>query len=118
MTVDVAAVLYAIESDPEARERLAVALGVGAPRALYTTASLAAEIGVSERTIRRAITEGELHATRRCGRWIITVDDVLAWVRTGRPARRNRPSAPRQLKRPGGLAAALADVEDDAQHVA
>jgi excisionase family DNA binding protein len=61
-------------------------------RALYTTASLARELGTSERTIRRAIETGELPASRRAGRWVMTAVDVLDWAQSGR---RRKPHPPR-----------------------
>ncbi|MCW2999162.1 MAG: hypothetical protein JWN65_2711 [Solirubrobacterales bacterium] len=53
------------------------------PRTIHTAATLAQEMGVSTRTIRRAIEEGELCASRRAGRWVMTVEDVQCWAKTG-----------------------------------
>jgi excisionase family DNA binding protein len=51
----------------------------GSGDAVYTVASLAAELGVSPKTIRGAISRGELRAVKRGARWIIPVDAVLDW---------------------------------------
>lgn len=96
----------------------ATADGRSPARTLHTTASLAAELGTSERTIRRAIESGELAATRRAGRWVMTVDDVCAWARSGRtPAPRSprRDDLPRRRSAVGGgLAGIFAAQEADA----
>lgn len=87
-------------------------------RTLHTTASLAAELGTSERTIRRAIETGELPATRRAGRWVMTTADVCDWARSGvQPARRQarRSDFPRANPRAtDGLAGVFAAQEIDA----
>jgi excisionase family DNA binding protein len=54
--------------------------GRGRPVA-YTVASLAAELGVSEKTIRGAIHRGELAATLRARRYLIDAAAVGAWTR-------------------------------------
>jgi hypothetical protein len=46
----------------------------------YTVASLAAEIGVSAKAVRCAITRQELHAVKRGSRWIISADAVSEWA--------------------------------------
>ena len=46
----------------------------------YTVASLAAELGVSHKAIRCAITRGELLAVKRGSRWIISADAVHTWA--------------------------------------
>lgn len=87
-------------------------------RTLHTTASLALELGTSERTIRRAIEMGELRATRRAGRWVMTVADVVEWAENGRPAvgrRSPRRDLPRRRPRSGeSLAAVFAEQDADA----
>ena len=87
-------------------------------RTLHTTASLAAELGTSERTIRRAIEAGELPATRRAGRWVMTTEDVCQWARSGlQPTRgcRRRNDLPRARARASdGLAGVFAAQEVDA----
>ena len=81
MSALAADVLDALAADPKALARLADALGT--TPTVYTTKTLAAEIGVSERSIRRAIEAGELSATRRCGRWVILAENVRTWASTG-----------------------------------
>lgn len=68
----------------------------------YTVASLAAELGVSDRAVRCAITRHELRAVKRGSRWIISADAVREWATApGLPdATRHRrtaslPAAPR-----------------------
>jgi len=51
----------------------------------YTVASLAADLGVSCKTIRCAITRGELRAVKRGARWIIPAEAVLEWTGTPEP---------------------------------
>ena len=67
------AALLADRSALEALRRLVAPedCGADAPAPLaYTANTLAAELGVSPRTIRNAITRGELAAVKRGGRWI------------------------------------------------
>lgn len=63
---------------PRLRESTAGA-GAGKPIA-YTVATLAHELGLSPRAIRGAIERGELAATKRGGRWLISADAVTVWV--------------------------------------
>jgi excisionase family DNA binding protein len=53
----------------------------------YTVASLAAELGVSQKAVRCAIARRELRAVKRGSRWIISADAVHAWA-TASDARR------------------------------
>ncbi len=46
----------------------------------YTVASLAAELGVSQKTIRCAIARRELAAVKRGARWLISADSVREWA--------------------------------------
>jgi excisionase family DNA binding protein len=76
-------------ADPEAQGPVA-----------YTVASLAAELGVSQKTIRAAIARRELSAVKRGSRWIISADAVRAWAtesdrrrRTGRACGAGAPKA-------------------------
>lgn len=50
------------------------------PRAAYTVASLAAELGISQKAIRCAIARHELVAVKRGARWLISADAVREWV--------------------------------------
>jgi excisionase family DNA binding protein len=54
----------------------------------YTVASLADELGVSQKTIRSAIARRELRAVKRGSRWIISGDSVRAWAATSGERRR------------------------------
>lgn len=81
-------------------------------RTLHSVRSLAAEVGKSERTIRRAIAVGELPATRRAGQWTMTVEDVTAWARSGgtrATVAARRSPGPRRAG--NALAAAFGEVE-------
>jgi excisionase family DNA binding protein len=46
----------------------------------YTVASLAAELGVSQKTIRSAIARRELTAVKRGARWVISAESVREWA--------------------------------------
>ncbi len=63
--------------------------------AAYSVASLAAELGVSPKTIRCAIARRELAAVKRGARWLISADAVRDWATPSErsPRRRSR-SAP------------------------
>jgi excisionase family DNA binding protein len=53
----------------------------GAKKAIaYTVATLADELGLSQRAIRGAIERGELPAVKRGGRWLIDAVAVAVWV--------------------------------------
>jgi hypothetical protein len=54
----------------------------------YTVASLAIELGVSQKAIRCAITRRELSAVKRGARWIISADAVCAWAAASDERRR------------------------------
>ena len=57
----------------------------------YTVASLAAELGVSDKAVRCAIARHELRAVKRGSRWIISADAVSEWA-TAPEAARRRPA--------------------------
>jgi excisionase family DNA binding protein len=80
---------------------------------VYTTESLATELGVTPRTVRRAIENGELPAFRRAGKWAMLAEDVKAWVVAGAPKNGRRRQASRRPPRAPsrGAAAMLATVE-------
>lgn len=110
-----AKVIDTLLQDPDGLEKLAHALVDIRIPTVYTTETLAAELGVAPRTVRRAIESGELLATRRCGKWVMIADDVRAWVKDGErsrkassapPPKRREPSAPSR-----GAAAMLAMSE-------
>ncbi|MCW3039293.1 MAG: hypothetical protein JWM31_1198 [Solirubrobacterales bacterium] len=106
----VAALLTILANDPAARAALADVLAPElSPRSLHTTATLARELGVTERTVRRAIETGELPAARRMGRWVMTPENVMEWHGSGRPNARTgpNPAVPRGTKRRNVMAGAL-----------
>jgi hypothetical protein len=90
------ALLDELGGDPVALEQLRALVSPPAqeaPRpAAYTVASLAAELGRSERSIRAAIARGELQAVWRGRGYVIAADAVAAWARAdvSRPPRRAR----------------------------
>jgi excisionase family DNA binding protein len=57
-------------------------------RLAYTPSTLASELGVTSRTIRAAITRGELQAVKRAGKWLIPASAVSDWT-TDVPVRRS-----------------------------
>jgi excisionase family DNA binding protein len=101
-------VLDELAGDPGALERLRALVGadqvpsrglIAAPA--FTVATLAAELGRSERSIRAAIARGELRAVKRGRGYVISADAVGDWARAPtrsspransiQPARRPRP---------------------------
>jgi excisionase family DNA binding protein len=81
-----------------------------------TVAEVAHELRLSEKTVRRAISSGDLVAHKLCAHWRIFRNDVDAWVEAGRnvaerPVRRRRRVY--QLSRQRGSLRALemADVD-------
>jgi hypothetical protein len=106
---------------PHAREALRRALEPEeAPRppnerTVFTAETLAAELGITPRAVRAAITRGDLAAIKRAGRWIIARQAVEAWARpTGAAAaaRAPRRRAGRRSGRP--MTDALAALDDGA----
>lgn len=101
--------------------RLATATQDAPGRAAYTVAALAAELSVSERTVRNAIERGELHAVKRGGRWLIGADAVRQWSAPGASAGHasdaRRPAPRNRATRPGdSLAAVVAQLEREGSH--
>jgi hypothetical protein len=80
----------------------------------YTVATLAHEVGLSQRAVRGAIERRELAAVKRSGRWLVSADAVAAWVAPApagaQVARRRRSSAV-----PHGSLASLAARIDRAE---
>jgi excisionase family DNA binding protein len=86
------ALLDELGSDPAALAELRRL--IGHTTAIYTPATLAAELGVTARAIRAAIERGDLEA-RRSGRgYVIGAEAVAEWARRG--ARRS--SRPRTMR--------------------
>jgi excisionase family DNA binding protein len=90
-----------LESQRPAQQQLALPA--------YTVASLAAALGLSPRTVRGAITRGELAAVKRGGRWIISAEAVRAWAQHDAAARR-APARRPGVRRDRPLASAIALV--------
>jgi excisionase family DNA binding protein len=72
--------------------------GAGEEREALTVAEVAGELRLSEKTIRRAISSGDLVAHKLCAHWRIFRSDVEEWIaarsngvhRSARRARRTR----------------------------
>lgn len=102
------ALLDELAGDPVALARLRELVAVSAPAALvptaaYTVATLAVELGRTERSIRAAIARGELLAVKRGRGYVISADAVADWARapgkvaiatSSRPRRRRSGSGP------------------------
>jgi excisionase family DNA binding protein len=93
-----ATALAALRADPAAYPVVLAELRelVGIRPSVYTTQTLAAELGITDRAVRAAIGRGDLQA-RRSGRgWLITAEAV---AEAGTPARtRTRRRAPRRSR--------------------
>jgi hypothetical protein len=78
----------------------------------YTVASLAAELGVSQKAIRSAIARCELHAVKRGSRWIISAEAVCDWAAASDKRRRTGRARGAAAPRAAGpsLRAVLCDV--------
>ena len=106
----VRALVAELASDPVAVEQLRTLLEIdsnqqrAAPVPAFTVRSLAEEIGRSERSVRDAITRGELKAVKRGRGYLITAAAVEAWATPAqvRAARSKRSSMPRDHRRDGG----------------
>ena len=105
--------LAAIAADPEGRAKLAALLApliTATPRpepVAYTVATLAHELGITEKSIRNAIGRGELAAVKRGARWIIRAGAAAAWA-SPPPARpRTTRGRPRPAASTGNVRAAL-----------
>jgi excisionase family DNA binding protein len=76
----------------------------------YSPATLAAELGRSERSVRAAISRGELQAVKRGRGWVISAEAVAEWSRAPgvqfhNPGYESAP--PRRASRPGPARRAL-----------
>ena len=81
-----------------------------------TVAEVAHELRLSEKTVRRAISSGDLVAHKLCAHWRIFRDALDAWVEAGRNAAERpvrRPRRVQQLRRQRGSLRALEMAEGD-----
>ncbi len=98
-------------------ERLGTRLGegnaAGAAPVVYTTATLARELELTERQIRAAIHRGELDATKRGRTYLLTREAVEAWAApdVGRPRGGAGLSSGRPRRRV--MTAALARLDEE-----
>jgi excisionase family DNA binding protein len=108
-----------LASDPQALERLRALVSDQRPEIgtlmtpAFTVATLATELGRSERSIRAAIARGELQAVKRGRGWVIARDAVAAWARAPIPRSQPRPRSgrPRRRSGPGPATTALRELE-------
>ena len=97
------ALLDELAGDPVALERLRALVGYrddavsSVPAPAFTVATLAAELGRTERSIRAAIARGELQAVKRGRGWVISADAVAAW---SQPPRSRDGGGPRRRRAP------------------
>jgi hypothetical protein len=100
------ALLDEIAADPAALEQLRGLLEASEvtspPIPAYTVATLAVEIGRTERSIRAAIARGKLAAVKRGRGYMIAGDAVTEWARgPDAKARRTSPGRPTRPRRAG-----------------
>jgi excisionase family DNA binding protein len=90
------AVVAALNADPQALVDLQHLIELRAAEResapAYTVATLAAALCVSPKVIRNAIARGELEATKRGRRWLVSADAVAHWA-GGTPKPTARPRA-------------------------
>ncbi len=96
---------------PRLAHRLVAASSTGGP-AGYTVATLAAELGVSAKTVRGAVHRGELAATRSGRSYLIAADAVRDWLAAREPSRPRRSSPVRKAAARSPLRDALAHLEE------
>jgi excisionase family DNA binding protein len=115
-------IVAAIADDPVALAELRAVIGVASLMALdaaplaYTAATLADDLGVSTKTVRGAISRGELEAVKRSSRWLISAEAVRAWTDgERRPTARPRRTDGVKRSRVGGpsLRTVLCDLPAD-----
>jgi excisionase family DNA binding protein len=98
-------------------ERLAPRLGAGAmpslPPAVYTVATLAGELDVSERAVRGWIHRGELDGVKRGRTYVITRSAVEAWAAPGAGRPRGSERSSRERPHRAVMASALARLDGE-----
>jgi excisionase family DNA binding protein len=105
-------VLDELAADPVALERLRqlvrdqVSERYLVPALAFTVATLAAELGRSERSIRAAIARGELEAVKRGRGYVISADAVADWARA--PVPRSQPAVQARDSRRRSASGAMA----------
>ena len=111
------ALVEALAADPAAISRLRELVAVDLPQpmapepVIYTVASLAAVLDVSERVVRGAIGRGELRAAKRGGRYLISAGAVRDWAAVEPGGNSERP-ARAQLRRVHGPLRTALDTLD------
>jgi excisionase family DNA binding protein len=115
-------IVAAIAEDPVALAELRAVIDTassivsGDTPLAYTVSTLAADLGVSTKTVRGAISRGELKAVKRGGRWFISAEAVRAWTNGewGPTARPQRKGASKHSRCDGpSLRAVLCDPPDN-----
>jgi excisionase family DNA binding protein len=107
------ALVEALAADPAAISRLRELVAVELPHpiapepVIYTVASLAAVLDVSERVVRGAIARGELQAAKRGGRYLISAGAVRDWAAVEPGAKSERPGRAQLRRAHGPLRTAL-----------
>jgi excisionase family DNA binding protein len=114
------ALVEALAADPAAISRLRELVAVELPQpmapepVIYTVASLAAVVDVSERVVRGAITRGELRAAKRGGRYLISAGAVRDWAAVEPGANSERPARAQLRRAHGPLRTALDTLDQRA----
>lgn len=53
------------------------------PTSVYTTESFRRTFGLRATSLRREVREGRLKVYKRCGKYYLLGEDILAWIRGG-----------------------------------
>jgi excisionase family DNA binding protein len=111
------ALVEALAADPAAISRLRELVAVELPHptapepVIYTVASLAAVLDVSERVVRGAIARGELQAAKRGGRYLISAGAVRDWAAAAPGATSEPPGRAQPRRAHGPLRTALETLD-------
>jgi excisionase family DNA binding protein len=79
------------------------------PPRLLTVAAVALRVSLSAYTVRQAIHDGELKASKLRGRWLVHPDDLAEWIDQGRVASGHADRA-RRSARPAAAAGPVGRV--------